>query len=229
MNNQGLSAALKRMHQSLEAGHEDTHSERFYEVQKLEEEFKLHERMTSSGLSKRFSKCSFDNFIVETEGQKTAKTFCMKYANALVNGRSLNLVLSGYVGNGKTHLATAVIKTLLENNLSARYTTLFDALVNLKDFKNQDIVAVRKSLSSPDLLVIDEVNSNMSKLSETDKNLIFEIFNARYKEEKPSIVITNLTGVELENALGYQVLSRLFEDSKNILVFTEQDHRLKGK
>ncbi len=229
MTNQSLSDAMKKMHESLEVGHENTHSERFYEVQQFEKEKKLYERMVNAGLSKRFAKCSFDNFIVETEGQGVAKKFCMKYANALVNGRSDNLVLSGYVGNGKTHLATAVIKTLLENNMSARYTTLFDALVSLKDFKNQDISAVRKSLSSPKLLVIDEVNSNMSKLSETDRNLIFEIFNARYKEEKPTVVITNLTGVELEHALGYQVLSRLFEDSKNILVFTEQDHRLKGK
>ena len=225
MNN--IHDSLKHLQESMQTGGSDkTHSERFEQAKQWQSQQALKKQFEYSGIFKRFWHADFSNFEVahSPELQRNLK-IVEEYADYLIKGYSSNLVLSGLVGNGKTHLGVAVMKKLIVSGKTAYYTTLFDALSSLKNFKS-DIEAFRSHLRKVDLLVMDEVNSNIMNLSETDKNLIFEIFNTRYKDKKPTLVITNIKPSDLEMALGVQVLSRLYEDGRNELVFTQKDYRL---
>lgn len=228
-NSRSIASLLSSMKDELGKPQKERRSQRYLDVKRDEERSRQLKRYESSGISKRFLECSFENFKDVNQKQKNNKVYCMKYVQAVLSKSSMNLVLSGFVGNGKTHLAVAIMKELIAHGLTVRYTTLFDALRGLKDFKSSDYSKARDLLRSPNLLVIDEINSSLVNLSETDKNLIFEIFNNRYKDKKPTLIITNLDAGNLEDALGYQVLSRLYEDSRNILTFTSDDYRIGQK
>lgn len=225
-----LGKALEHLSVSLQSGtntHED--SERRKDVLEWERKMDLQKQYEHAGIFKRFIKSDFNNFNPYNSALEQSLNLSRSYAEAIINGMTANLVMSGLVGNGKTHLAVAIMKVVLHANKKAYYTTLFDALQELKNFRG-DVEGFRKKLREPDLLVIDEVNSSLINMSETDKNLVFEIFNTRYKDQKPIVVITNLKADGLEQALGYQVVSRLYEDSQNILSFANNDYRIqKGK
>lgn len=64
-------------------------------------------------------------------------------------------------------------------------------------------------LSSIDLLVIDEVG--VQRGSDDEKATLTDVINQRYRDMRPTILLTNLPGNDLKELLGPRVMSRLTE------------------
>jgi DNA replication protein DnaC len=182
-----------------------------------------------SDIPLRYKEVSFDSFKERSPGTSQNKKFVMAYANKLVKDYRGNLVMCGAVGTGKTHLAISTLRHYVESQQGiirpVGYTTLNDLFLMSKTFGDLDTKKRLSHLVDTDLLVIDEVNGFITQMSEFDKATLFDVFNKRYNAIRPTVVISNLNPDQLEKALGLQVLSRLFQDSKNILVFNDTDFR----
>ena len=68
------------------------------------------ERFRRCGIGERFFCESFDTYIARNEETKIAKEIVLNYLKDIQQGKFRTLKLLGAVGNGKTHLAAAILK-----------------------------------------------------------------------------------------------------------------------
>jgi len=82
-------------------------------------------------------------------------------------------------------------------------------------------------LTTADLLVLDEVGVAIGHAS-TRRAMLFDVLNDRYGEMRPTILLGNLTAIELEAYLGERILDRLRELGSVTVPFAWPSHRRCG-
>jgi DNA replication protein DnaC len=173
-------------------------------------------RLDGAMIPERHSDSAFTNYTTKTQGQATALSECIAYAQALLKGtdKKPNFIMVGPTGTGKTHLACATAKTLLKNGLFVRYITseeLAQRVMNAwdKDTKDQSEESVIYDICQYDLLILDEYG-----LHDRDKRLeiIHRVLTARYDRKKPTMLISNFTMKQLQADLGDRLWSRFQHD-----------------
>lgn len=183
----------------------------------------------SARIPARFADRTFSDYAATVQGQKIALGVCKAFAGAwpekLESGASL--VLTGGPGTGKTHLACAVANAVMAAHMaSCKFGTVATILRHIKDTYRKDSDRTEQdainSLVKPDLLVVDEVGVQVG--SEHEKLLMFEVLNARYQELRPTILISNLSGNELEDFMGQRVMDR-YRECGSILAFDWDSYR----
>jgi DNA replication protein DnaC len=136
----------------------------------------------------------------------------------------------GIVGNrgtGKTQLAAEIIKDIAPE--SATYTTAMALFLRIrasfdKEAKETQDRIVRE-LSRTPLLVIDEMQERAE--SAWENQMLTHIIDGRYANERPTILISNLTAEELAESLGKSIVDRMHETG-GIIAITGQSHRVKS-
>ena len=180
----------------------------------------------------RFQRHSFETFIITTEEQKKNKQVMEDYAQNFIKNLEdgVSVILSGKVGNGKTHLACAVANYIIKNlNKTALFLNVVDAFSKIKDTytkKNEtsEIEALNQFLEI-DLLILDEFGVQIG--SEHEKMLLFRIVNKRYENLKPTILISNLSPIEIKK-FEERIFDRLKEGGI-LLSFTGESNRKSKK
>jgi len=173
----------------------------------------------------RFEDCSFDNFD-KTKEKEIVKSYADKFQELKKVGASL--VLCGSTGRGKTHLSCALINKLIEDDLvKCIYAKAFDVLRDIKDTysksSNHNFSEVQKKYARIELLVIDEVGVQFG--SDTEKQILFEIINERYENLLPTILVTNLSLVNLKEFAGDRVIDRMKEGGGKVIIFSGESQR----
>lgn len=173
----------------------------------------------------RFIGRTIDNFEVHCAGQASALEVARQYINEfdLIVRRGDSLVFSGGRGTGKNHLALAILQGILPRYVGM-YATLMDLIRMVRDTWRRSSakseVEVFNALADLPLLVIDEIGVQYGTASE--QTILFDVFDRRYRERKPTIMLTNLTRQvtdghemnEFELAVGERIYDRLRENSK---------------
>lgn len=166
----------------------------------------------------RYENCTFDNFKSEQN------------VDVLKNPRTLknNVVITGGVGTGKTHLAFAILnqeEKKLERNGYRYYSSSFVRYVTVKEMidnvrkcwsktsDSYDVEEVNKYKEIP-LLIIDEIGVQYG--SDSERIELFEIFNERYNNMLPSIVISNYNRQQIAKTLGLRITDRLYGGATEI-------------
>ena len=105
-------------------------------------------------------------------------------------GDGANVILVGGNGVGKTMIAQNIAHQAVVSGRSVRMVTASELLCDLgsKDTTPALTRAVRR-YTRPHLLVVDEVGYLAGTTQHAD--LLFEVVNRRYQEEKPIVVTTN--------------------------------------
>ena len=143
-------------------------------------------------------------------------------------------MLTGGVGTGKTHLASAVFNQIIEKEYPCIILTMIDLLQEIKDsWKTGTEHLVAKMFSDCDLLIIDDLGKE--KPSEWVLSELYKIVNNRYEEKRPIIITTNFPEKDLikrltvsENCSSAEaIVSRLYEMCYS-LTMEGQDWRRKG-
>jgi DNA replication protein DnaC len=190
----------------------------------------LTDRIQACRIPSRFSDKTLANFSADTSNQKTNLEKCREYASGFHDhydtGRCL--ILSGAVGTGKTHLAIAVLREVVElMGYKGKYWTVGGLLQIIRSsfdknspFTEFDVV---ESIINTDLLVLDEVGA--TKQSEFELATLFNIINSRYERQVPTIVISNLGPKQIGEALGERCFDRLREGGGECLVFQGESNR----
>lgn len=166
-----------------------------------------------AGIQKRFLNCIFDNYEVKSESQLKAKNKVKSYADNFpaVFDVGSSMILSGTVGTGKTHLACAVANQLALNGRTSCLRTVSELVQSVRDSWNRlsakSSVQIIDEYVEFDLLIIDEFGVQSG--TDNELNIIFDIVNARYADQKPIMALTNLSEVDFKKKVGERIFDRL--------------------
>jgi DNA replication protein DnaC len=174
-------------------------------------------------LLKKFKDCSFENFKTENKEQEALVRYLK---DCLRNGFKENIALMGSVGTGKTHLAYAIVNALEEIRVygnaemytanKVNITTIKSMIDNLRTSWRREADEIDSkivsSYSKIPLLIIDEVGVQYG--TESERVELFEIFNTRYGNELPTMIISNCTKEQISKFLGQRIIDRLFGGAK---------------
>jgi DNA replication protein DnaC len=182
------------------------------------------ELWSRSGVPARFRGCSFDTFQPRP-GVEKALASCRSYAESFSWETGEGLWLIGAFGTGKTHLAAAIGRVVMERCLAGvMFTTAADLVAAVRpapgerDF-NWD--AVDDAICA-ELLILDDVGQEQS--SSFARDVIYRVLNGRYEMQRPLILTSNAGDEQLEERLGGAAVSRLYEMTQP-LILKAKDYR----
>jgi len=189
---------------------------------------RIERQLSQAGIPLRFRNRSFENFTADTKGKAHAKTAAVEFSDDFAqryrDGSAM--VFSGLPGTGKSHLSIAICQAVMKAGYTAMYMNAFDAirLVRSTWARNSEKTEaeVMRSLSSVDLLALDEVGAQYG--TEGEQVILFDIINRRYQDQLPMILMTNQGKEGFRQYLGDRAFDRLREGGKWV-AFDWESHR----
>lgn len=175
--------------------------------------------------------CTFETYETSPDIPKQIKALkvCKRFADRLVervvkdqNG-GIGLLMQGEPGCGKTHLAYAILNAV-SKTCPGYYITagdLFD-FMRLRDEGENTFASRKQNLKAVSVLVVDEIGR--SAVTDFERRVLRDIVEDRFALGLPTILISNLDGKELVEALDKTFTSRLNLMAYR-LVFDWEDHR----
>ncbi len=195
------------------------------------------EGIRSSGLGSLINKQSFENFSLHYyENNPEALTRARHalarardYAESFGEG-SGNLLLMGATGLGKTHLSTAIARTVIERGYDVVYESIQNVLGDFEydRFKNaygNEPSRAERYLTC-DLLILDDLGTE--NVNQFVLATLYQLLNTRLNRGKQTVASTNVIGEELKKQYSERISSRLFGEFE-ILVFSGTDIRMQKK
>lgn len=192
------------------------------------------QRLAEANIPKRYQHCTLDNFVSYNESLERAVARARTLA-AEFPAISGGLFLEGQPGVGKTHVAVAVLKQVIERT-GARglFYDIRDLLRVIRSTYDPAIrtteVEVLRPVMRADLLVLDDLGAE--KTSEWVEETMNLIVNTRYNERRATIFTSNYLDIPDDtdpNALLYRIgarmRSRLHEMCGDFIVLDAADYR----
>lgn len=165
-------------------------------------------------LGPRFAECTFESWIARPGSERcleAAKNFAEHFDRHQVSGEGL--LMFGNPGNGKSHLAAAIVNAVIPRGKACVFRSVPALLKKLQETYRADarvseseILAV---LQDADLVVLDDLGAE--KMTEWAESMLYYIVDQRYRWRKPLIVTTNCDLEELEERIGTRTFDRLLE------------------
>lgn len=177
-------------------------------------------------LPRRHANSGFGNYKVTNDGQRNAKAQCASFAKDFLSNTNRNLIMAGRTGTGKTHLASAVALNVLNKGKYARYVTSEDManeIANAWTKPDDSEANAIYRFTDLDLLILDEYG--LHDRHENRLQLVHKVLYARYDENKPTMLISNMTVNELATDLGDRLWSRFQHDGLVIVECNWNDRR----
>lgn len=183
-------------------------------VQAVREAERRHSAMlNASRIPARFVGRTFESFVAADDAQRHALTTLQQFvARFDANSRKgAGLILSGLPGTGKSHLVAAALQALFPRDVA--YTTCMDLIRAVRDTWRRDSdrseTQVLNHLERLDLLAIDEVGVQYG--TEGEQTILFDVLDRRYREVRPTIILTNQDKAGLKKFVGERAYDRLTE------------------
>lgn len=183
------------------------------ETLRLQEKIERMEKVFPTWLlGKKFQQCSFDNFIVR-EGTKQVYKVTREYAKNFPPKKGSGLLLMGSVGNGKSHLAAAIIREVKNKGYFAIFANVPDTLSRIRATFDQGSEETESqmldALRNADLVILDDLA--VEKQTDWKMEIIYQIIDSRYRAELPIVITTNANMAQLRKCIGDRTFDRISE------------------
>jgi DNA replication protein DnaC len=173
---------------------------------------KSRNRTLEARIPKRYRAISFEHSdVIDMERRcptqvREVRQFVADIAANVDAGRSL--WLTGGVGTGKTALAMIVSKAAIDAGRSvAVYSCPRLLSVIRESIDSGGVLAFLDRIAAVDLLHIDDLGAEHR--TEWVLEQLYTIINARYEDERSTVITSNLEPDELAAQLGERIVSRL--------------------
>jgi DNA replication protein DnaC len=176
--------------------------------------------LVAARIPRRYADCSFESFKT---APGTAQDRALQYAQKLVQeypAVDRGLLFMGPAGVGKTHLAVAMIKGLIEKGFAGIFSEFGGLLKEIQDsyssISKSSELKVLAPIYQTDVLVLDELGATVP--TDWVRDTMYQIINKRYNDNKLTIFTTNYQDGRqsekeqvLEDRIGTRLRSRLYE------------------
>ncbi|HBL2107618.1 TPA: ATP-binding protein, partial [Enterococcus faecium] len=189
---------------------------------------------------KTLFKCKMENYHVVDQETKIALERAKSFVNDVLLNHPAHFILSGKSGSGKSHLSMATAWEILERSnydkkiLFISYQELLEQIkfsYNNAELRKEIEGSLIADIKTTDLVVFDdigaELGSGVSNSRQFTNNTLNTLLEAR--QNKATIITTNLSGPELREAYGERIVSRIFKNSEGYALKFQQtaDKRIK--
>jgi DNA replication protein DnaC len=177
-------------------------------------------RLADANIPKRYQHCTLDNFLAYNESLERAVAHARRLAHGFP-AAGVGLFLEGQPGVGKTHIAVAILKHVVEAaGARALFYDTRELLRLIRSTYDPSIrtteVEVLRPVLTADLLVLDDLGAE--KTSEWVDETMNLIVNTRYSERRLTLFTSNYPDIpddtdpnSLLFRIGARMRSRLHE------------------
>ncbi|MBL8213265.1 MAG: ATP-binding protein [Bryobacterales bacterium] len=200
-----------------------------------------------------YQNASFENFVIPEDNPTAANALGFAFTNALNYTRAFpetekpGLLFIGNPGTGKTHLAVATLRKLIQKGFDGLFYDYQNLLDNIRagydrESGSMDKEAYRSVLEAP-VLLLDDLGAH--RVTDWVDDTVTSIITYRCNFRRPLIATTNLVdpdagflmterslpGAPVRNTLaeriGMRARSRIFEMCKVVRMPAVEDYRVK--
>ncbi len=155
--------------------------------------------MERARIPKRYEHCDFESYSTEVastqqerlslqQAKLSAQSFVRDYPGSSEKG----LLLMGPSGVGKTHLAVAAVKELIQRGHAGLFCDYRELLKEIQASYNPASESTEMRILEPirtvEILVLDDLGA--SKPSDWVRDIVGIVLNARYNESRTTIITT---------------------------------------
>lgn len=185
-------------------------------------------RIESSGLSAVIDELTFDKFVISEGWQRGMYENAEAWTRAILSGDKPWMFFGGAVGSGKTHLCTAACGKLLHSGVGVRYMLwpeesrqLRACVTDAEAFGELAYPLERAKLLYIDDLFKTERGAKLGSVSTPEIKVAFEILDARYRMNLPTVISTEWLMSELLE-LDEGTFSRVYQKSRRYITETSR-------
>ncbi len=214
--------------------------------------------MERARIPKRYEHCDFESYSTDVgttqqerlslqQAKLSAQGFVRDYPGSSEKG----LLFMGPSGVGKTHLAVAALKELIQRGHAGIFCDYRELLKEIQASYNAESESTEMGILEPirtvEVLVLDDLGA--SKPSDWVRDIVAVVLNARYNENRTTIITTNYLDNpvsegeatrlpsgklvlptredSLEQRIGARMRSRLYEMCRTVEIYAPDFRREK--
>ena len=172
---------------------------------------------------------NFDNVTAKDKNDKEHLNFGKLFVEKYPSKKTLNIILSGETGIGKTVLASCIANGVLDKGYTANFVTAFDFIQKCLKYHTSPVSErgyLLDEFFDCDLLVLDDLGTEPMLKNVTVEYLMI-LIGEREKNSKHTIFTTNLDQKQILTRYGERVFSRLLNKSNSLFKIMEgKDKRI---
>lgn len=152
--------------------------------------------------------------------------FLQEYASSF-DMKSVNLLLCGNAGLGKTHAALAIAQTVLDKGFNVVYISAQSLFSQLERERFSDNSPLLEAVMEADLLILDDLGTEY--VNPYMLSCFYNLLNTRILEKRPTVYTTNIVdGKTFEVRYTEKIASRLGGSCEPVLFMGDDIRKLKN-
>ncbi len=155
-----------------------------------------------------FSDEPIENGKSQRDMMRRIRQICETWANNFPGGTPI-LLLAGSAGLGKTYVSKCIMRRVIERGYTAAYYTAYRLFSLFHSDRMGESVDLTPLFEVP-LLIIDDLGTEPMTRNVTIE-YFFDLLNERYVAGLHTVIVTNLSFLELKQLYGDRIHSRLMD------------------